>query len=81
MTKTIKIIGPAYPFRGGLAAYNERLAIEFQNQGYQVEIETFTIQYPKLLFPGKSQYVDGQAPEQLKIKRTVNFVCPEKRKN
>ena len=54
MTKTIKIIGPAYPFRGGLAAYNERLAIEFQNQGYQVEIETFTIQYPKILFPGKS---------------------------
>lgn len=76
MTKTIKIIGPAYPFRGGLAAYNERLAIEFQNQGYQVEIETFTIQYPKLLFPGKSQYVDGQEPEQLKIKRTVNSINP-----
>ena len=76
MKKTIKIIGPAYPFRGGLASYNERLAREFQNQGNQVEIETFTIQYPSLLFPGKSQYVEGKAPENLKIKRTVNSVNP-----
>ncbi|MGQ7870055.1 glycosyltransferase [Sunxiuqinia sp. sy24] len=76
MTKTIKIIGPAYPFRGGLASYNERLAQEFQNQGHQVEIETFTVQYPSLLFPGKSQYVDGQAPANLNIKRTVNSINP-----
>ena len=76
MTKTIKIIGPAYPFRGGLAAYNERLAEEFQNQGHQVDIETFTMQYPGILFPGKSQYVEGKAPEHLKIKRTVNSVNP-----
>lgn len=76
MTKNIKIIGPAYPFRGGLASYNERLAQEFQNQGHRVEIETFTIQYPGILFPGKSQYVDGKAPEHLKIKRTVNSINP-----
>lgn len=69
-------MGPAYPFRGGLASYNERLAQEFQNQGHRVEIETFTIQYPGILFPGKSQYVDGKAPEHLKIKRTVNSINP-----
>jgi glycosyltransferase involved in cell wall biosynthesis len=74
--RTIKIIGPAYPFRGGLAAYNERLAREFIAQDYQVDIETFTIQYPGILFPGKSQYVDGKAPENLKIKRTVNSINP-----
>lgn len=74
--KTIKIIGPAYPYRGGLASYNERLAKEFLNQGYRVDIETFTIQYPNLLFPGKTQYVDGPAPDNLKIKRTVNSVNP-----
>ncbi|SFF76225.1 glycosyltransferase [Sunxiuqinia elliptica] len=74
--KTIKIIGPAYPYRGGLASYNERLAEEFQRQGYQVNIETFTVQYPNLLFPGKSQYVDGPAPSKLSIQRTVNSVNP-----
>ena len=74
--KTIKIIGPAYPFRGGLAAYNERLAREFIKQGYQVEIETFTIQYPSILFPGKTQYAEWDAPEGLNIKRTVNSINP-----
>lgn len=74
--KKIKIIGPAYPYRGGLASYNERLAKEFLKQGHYVSIETFTLQYPNLLFPGKSQYVEGPAPENLQITRTVNSVNP-----
>lgn len=74
--KTIKIIGSAYPYRGGLAAYNERLAREFIAQGYQVEIETFSLQYPRILFPGKTQYADWEAPEGLAIKKSVNSVNP-----
>lgn len=74
--KTIKIIGPAYPYRGGLAAYNERLAREFITQGYQVEIETFTLQYPSSLFPGKTQFAEWESPEGLSIKRTVNSINP-----
>jgi glycosyltransferase involved in cell wall biosynthesis len=74
--KSIKIIGPAYPYRGGLANYNERLAREFIAQGHEVSMETFTLQYPNLLFPGKTQYVDGPAPDDLKIERTVNAVNP-----
>ena len=74
--KTVKIIGTAFPFRGGLASYNERLATEFQNEGYNVSIETFTLQYPKLLFPGKSQYAEGEAPGNLRITRTINSINP-----
>ncbi len=73
---TIKIIGTAHPFRGGLASYNERLATEFQNEGCNVSIETFTLQYPKLLFPGKSQFAEGNPPDNLKIKRTINSINP-----
>ncbi len=76
MVKTIKIIGSAYPFRGGLAAYNERLAKEFQSQGFKVNIETFTLQYPGFLFPGKSQFADWEKPADLNIKRTVNSTNP-----
>ena len=61
----------AYPYRGGLAAYNERLAREFISLGHTVNIETFSLQYPGILFPGKSQYIDGPAPSGLSIKRTV----------
>lgn len=74
--KTIKIIGPAYPYRGGIATTNERLAQEFSSMGFDVDIETFTVQYPSVLFPGKTQYNEKPAPENLKIRRTINSVNP-----
>jgi D-inositol-3-phosphate glycosyltransferase len=72
----ITIIGTAYPYRGGLAAYNERLAKEFTDEGHDVTILTFTLQYPGFLFPGKSQFLDGPAPSLLKIERKINSVNP-----
>jgi D-inositol-3-phosphate glycosyltransferase len=73
---TIKIIGPAYPYRGGIATTNERLAMEFLSLNYNVDIETFTLQYPGFLFPGKSQFNDKPAPEKLNIRRTINTINP-----
>jgi D-inositol-3-phosphate glycosyltransferase len=74
--KTIKIIGPAYPYRGGIATFNERLALEFAAMGIDTNIETFIIQYPTFLFPGKTQYNDKPAPENLQIRRTINSINP-----
>lgn len=73
---TIKIIGPAHPYRGGLASFNERLASELISEGHEVSIETFSLQYPSFLFPGKSQFAKGDAPENLVISRTINSVNP-----
>ena len=72
----IAIIGTAYPFRGGLSAFNERLAKELQDQGHEVTIYTFTLQYPKFLFPGKSQYSSDPRPEHLKIEECISSVNP-----
>lgn len=74
--KTIKIIGPAYPYRGGIATTNERLAQEFNTMGFHATIETFTVQYPSFLFPGKTQFNLKPAPENLKIQRSINSVNP-----
>jgi len=73
--KKILILGPSWPYRGGLAAYNERLAEELQ-QTADVEIWTFTVQYPKFLFPGKSQFATEPAPANLRIRRMINSVNP-----
>lgn len=70
------ILGTAWPYRGGLSAFNERLAREYQNAGHEVEIVTFTLQYPSFLFPGKTQYSDDPAPEGLKITRKLNAINP-----
>ena len=74
--KKIILIGTAYPYRGGLAVYNERLARAFMDEGYEVEIWTFTVQYPNFLFPGKTQYSTEPAPEGIQIKRVLNSVNP-----
>lgn len=70
------ILGTAYPYRGGLTAFNERLARQYMVEGHEVEIVTFTLQYPSFLFPGKTQYSDEPAPEGLKITRLLNAVNP-----
>ncbi len=72
----IIIVGTTYPFRGGLAAYNERLAREYMKQGNDVEIYTFSLQYPSFLFPGKSQFSTEPVPADLKINRTISSVNP-----
>lgn len=72
----IVILGTAWPYRGGLAVYNERLAREFSAEGNDVTIYTFTLQYPSFLFPGKTQYSTEPAPSDLKIVRSLNSINP-----
>lgn len=72
----IVICGPAHPYRGGIAAYNERLAQQFLREGDAAAIYTFRLQYPSFLFPGKSQYEDGYGPVGVTIKRAINSVNP-----
>lgn len=72
----IIIVGTAFPYRGGLASYNERLAREFVKQGNEVEVITFTLQYPSFLFPGKSQFSSEPAPTDIKVLKSINSVNP-----
>ncbi len=73
----VVIIGPAHPLRGGgITTFNERLARQFKNEGYQTSIYSFSLQYPGFLFPGKSQFTSDPAPEGLDIHSRINSVNP-----
>ena len=72
----IAILGPAHPYRGGLASIMETLARTFRRYGNDVGVLTFTGQYPALLFPGKSQTVDTPPPGDLRIERCVDTMNP-----
>ncbi len=76
MSKSIIIVGPAYPLRGGLATYNQLLATKLQEQGHSVRIVTFSLQYPNILFPGKTQYSTDLKPENIEIEVSLNSVNP-----
>lgn len=72
----IAIIGPAHPLRGGIANFNEALAFALQNASHEVQIFSFSMQYPKILFPGKTQITNAPAPKDLKIRSLINSVSP-----
>jgi len=76
LSDSVIILGPAHPFRGGIAASNERLAIEFQKLDWKTKIYSYTIQYPKLLFPGQNQFTDDPPPENIEIQRTFSTINP-----
>jgi glycosyltransferase involved in cell wall biosynthesis len=69
-------IGPAFPYRGGPATFNDRLSQQFSAEGHEVKVFTFRLQYPKLLFPGKSQYTDSPPPHGISITRKINSINP-----
>ena len=72
----IVILGTAWPYRGGIADFNNRLAQEFISEGNEVKVITFTLQYPSFLFPGKTQYSPDPQPKGLSIARLLNSVNP-----
>lgn len=76
MVNNLVIIGPAWPLRGGLAAFDEKLATTFTQKGIRSSIETFSLQYPQLLFPGKTQYRDEPAPNNIIIHVSINSINP-----
>lgn len=76
MKKKVIIVGPAWPYRGGIAAFNERLARQFIEEECTVLLYTFTLQYPSFLFPGTTQFSEDPAPEGLTIRRRFSSVNP-----
>lgn len=76
MKQSVTILGPAHPFRGGIASFNERLAQEFLSIGWDTKLYTYTTQYPKILFPGQDQFSSDPKPENLSIERTFSTINP-----
>ena len=74
--KRYVLLSPANPLRGGIASSTERLAQEIKAQGHEVDIFSFSLQYPAFLFPGKTQYTTDPAPEGIRIHSLINSVNP-----
>jgi D-inositol-3-phosphate glycosyltransferase len=72
----IIITGPLYPYRGGIADFNDALAQSLITAGYEVEAVNFSLQYPSFLFPGKTQYATDKRTSDLKSVRMINSINP-----
>ena len=74
--KKVIIIGPAHPYRGGIANFNNSLAKAFKDNKDDVQVYSFKLQYPSFLFPGKTQYEESEPPKGVKIKSAINSINP-----
>ncbi len=58
----IAVVGPTYPYRGGIAHYTTLLVQHLRSAGHHVPFFSFTRQYPRWLFPGKTDRDPSSAP-------------------
>lgn len=58
----ITLIGPIYPYRGGIAHHTTRLAVALEKAGHSIQIISFRRQYPKWLYPGKTDKDPSRKP-------------------
>ncbi|MDP1677232.1 MAG: glycosyltransferase family 4 protein [Bacteroidota bacterium] len=72
----ILLFGPAYPLRGGMAHFIAMLYTHLTKRGHDVLIISFTRQYPKILFPGKTQEESGDAGTPVPSTALIDSINP-----
>ncbi len=75
LRKRIALVGPAAPFRGGIAQFTDTIASGMRERGHHVYVATFKRQYPAFLYPGKSQF-DAEKKAIASAERLIDSVNP-----
>ncbi len=71
----ITIVSPAYPLRGGIANFTGLLYKHLAEEN-DVTVITFKRQYPKILFPGKSQLEPNKSSEPIPTEILLDSINP-----
>ncbi len=58
----ICVVGPTYPYRGGISHYTTLLVRHLRAAGHWTRLYSFTRQYPRWLFPGKTDKDTSAVP-------------------
>ena len=72
----IVLIGPYFPYRGGISDTNQELCETLNKLGHNVKVISFKLLYPSLLFPGRTQFYQEKSKQIIKSKRIINTINP-----
>lgn len=72
----VVLVGPVSPFRGGIADTNNSFVNTLVSQGEEMVIFSFSVLYPKALFPGKTQYSSEATNPNFTSHRVINMLNP-----
>lgn len=72
----ICVVGPTYPYRGGIAHYTTLLVRHLREAGHWTQLYSFTRQYPSWLFPGKTDKDPSASPLRIDCEYVLDPVNP-----
>jgi glycosyltransferase involved in cell wall biosynthesis len=72
----IAVVGPTYPYRGGIAHYTTLLVRQLRLAGHQAPLYSFTRQYPRWLFPGKTDRDPSATPLRVDCEYILDPINP-----
>lgn len=72
----ICVVGPTYPYRGGIAHYTTLLVRHLREAGHWTQLYSFTRQYPRWLFPGRTDKDPSAEPLQIDCEYILDPVNP-----
>ncbi len=72
----ICLIGPVYPFRGGIAQTHACLGQALEEAGHAIQMVSFLRQYPAWLYPGQSDRDPSQNQVQLPVHYILDPLYP-----
>ncbi|MDP9432727.1 MAG: glycosyltransferase [Actinomycetota bacterium] len=71
------VVGPAHPYKGGPAQHATGLAHHLADAGHDVALESWSAQYPKLLYPGQLTVDTPEMPLFPVTRHTLSWRRPD----
>lgn len=72
----LTLIGPVYPYRGGIAHYTGLLSRALRQHNHEIQLISFQRQYPGWLYPGKTDREPGKPIVDLAAQYTLDPLYP-----
>ncbi|MBT5147775.1 MAG: glycosyltransferase, partial [Flavobacteriales bacterium] len=72
----IAIASTFHPYRGGIAQFNDALAIALRTEGHMVNCFNWSRQYPAILFPGVAQTKSGTSTPPRSTSAPLDSISP-----
>ncbi|MBW2307730.1 MAG: glycosyltransferase [Deltaproteobacteria bacterium] len=69
------MVGPTYPFRGGIAHYTTLMCRHLQRR-HDVRVISFNRLYPSLIFPGRTQMDESSRPLTIEAEPLIDSLNP-----
>ncbi len=73
----IAVVGPAYPFKGGIAQHDAVMAAELAARGHEIRLENWNRQYPRRLYPGQLTVEKPEIPLPAAHRRRLSWNRPD----